>query len=70
MSLPDTIEAITIPKVRLLRRRSTDVHDLQHGGVEVIEKTTLPFPEVKPGEIVIKVTSERAKRLIDFLLGF
>ncbi|EKM83957.1 hypothetical protein AGABI1DRAFT_110563 [Agaricus bisporus var. burnettii JB137-S8] len=40
MSFPSTVEAITIPKV---------------GGVEVIEKTTRPFPEVKPGDVVIKV---------------
>ncbi|KAF9566902.1 NAD(P)-binding protein [Agrocybe pediades] len=40
MSFPATVEAITI----------------QHtGGVEVLEKTTIPFPQVKPGDIVIKV---------------
>ncbi|KAM6498576.1 hypothetical protein JOM56_006524 [Amanita muscaria] len=40
MSLPATIQAITIAKT---------------GGVEVIEKTEQPFPQVKPGDIVIKV---------------
>ncbi|KDR85579.1 hypothetical protein GALMADRAFT_53695 [Galerina marginata CBS 339.88] len=40
MSLPSTVEAITIPKT---------------GGLEVLEKTTIPFPKVNPGDIVIKV---------------
>ncbi|PPQ79897.1 hypothetical protein CVT25_002953 [Psilocybe cyanescens] len=40
MSLPSTVEAITIPHT---------------GGVEVLEKTTIPFPKVNPGDIVIKV---------------
>jgi len=61
MSFPETIEAITIPKVRLLRYTPTDADFMQYGDVDVIEKTTLPFPEVKPGEVVIKVTST-AKR--------
>jgi len=40
MTLPDTVEAVTI----------------QHtGNIEVIEKTTRPFPKVNPGDIVIKV---------------
>lgn len=40
MSFPSTVEAVTIP---------------QNGGVDVIEKKTIPFPDVKPGDIVIKV---------------
>ncbi|GLB43603.1 putative zinc-binding dehydrogenase [Lyophyllum shimeji] len=40
MSLPTTVEAITIAKT---------------GGSEVIEKITVPFPEPDPGSIVIKV---------------
>ncbi|PPR06600.1 hypothetical protein CVT24_001785 [Panaeolus cyanescens] len=40
MSLPATIEAITIPHT---------------GDIDVIQKTTIPFPEVKPGDFVIKV---------------
>ncbi|KAF8913234.1 hypothetical protein CPB84DRAFT_1742588 [Gymnopilus junonius] len=40
MSLPATVEAITIPHT---------------GGVEVIQKTTIPFPKPNPGDIVIKV---------------
>ncbi|TFK41971.1 hypothetical protein BDQ12DRAFT_663251 [Crucibulum laeve] len=39
-SLPSTIDAITIQK---------------NGGPEVLEKTTIPFPKVNPGDIVIKV---------------
>ncbi|KAF5368377.1 hypothetical protein D9758_002468 [Tetrapyrgos nigripes] len=38
--LPDTIEAICIEKT---------------GGFEVIEKKTLPFPKVDPGNVVVKV---------------
>lgn len=37
---PLSVEAVTIPQV---------------GGLEVIQKTTIPFPTVKPGDIVIKV---------------
>jgi NADPH:quinone reductase-like Zn-dependent oxidoreductase len=40
LELPSTIQAITIAKT---------------GGLEVIEKTTLPFPEIKPEHVVIKV---------------
>ncbi|TFK26679.1 NAD(P)-binding protein [Coprinopsis marcescibilis] len=40
MSLPSTVEALAIPR---------------NGGVELIEKLTLPFPEPQPGNIVIKV---------------
>ena len=40
MSLPDTVEAIAIG---------------QHGGLEVVEKMTLPFPEQMPDQIVVKV---------------
>ncbi|KAL9716343.1 NADPH:quinone reductase [Leucoagaricus gongylophorus] len=40
MSLPQTIEAITISNT---------------GGIEVLEKTTCPFPKVNPGDVVIKV---------------
>jgi NADPH2:quinone reductase len=40
MSFPDTVQAITIAK---------------NGGPEVIEKTTIPFPKQKPGDILIKV---------------
>jgi len=40
MSLPPSVEAITIAK---------------NGGLEVIEKIHLPFPEVNPGDVVIKV---------------
>ncbi|KAI0340769.1 NAD-P-binding protein [Trametopsis cervina] len=40
MSFPETIQAITFSK---------------HGGVEVLEKTTLPFPQQKPHEILFKV---------------
>lgn len=40
MSLPTTIEAIAISKT---------------GGLEVLEKITLPFPEQKPEDIVVKV---------------
>ncbi|KAF8973480.1 hypothetical protein BDZ97DRAFT_1775431 [Flammula alnicola] len=40
MALPPTVEAITIPHI---------------GGFEVIQKTTIPFPKVNPGDIVIKV---------------
>ena len=28
---------------------------LQLGGIEVLESLTLPFPDVHPGDIVIKV---------------
>ncbi|KAG6810642.1 hypothetical protein H0H92_011021 [Tricholoma furcatifolium] len=40
MSLPTHTDAITIAKI---------------GGLEVIEKTTIPFPKPDPGSIVIKV---------------
>ncbi|KAF8743674.1 hypothetical protein AX14_001206 [Amanita brunnescens Koide BX004] len=40
MSLPSSVEAITIAKT---------------GDIDVIEKTTQPFPTVNPGDIVIKV---------------
>ncbi len=40
MSFPSTIQAITIPKI---------------GGLEVIEKTSLPFPQQKPDEVIVKV---------------
>ena len=40
MSLPQTVQAITFSK---------------HGGLEVLEKTTLPFPEQKPGDVIVKV---------------
>lgn len=42
MPFPQTIEAITIAKT---------------GDVDVIEKTEVPFPEVAPGNVVIKVRS-------------
>ena len=42
MSYPSKINAITIAK---------------NGGLEVIEKTEIPFPKVEPGHIVVKVTS-------------
>ena len=68
MVFPETIEAITIPMVRRLLHAtgSADVHLLQHGDVNVIEKTTLPFPTVRPGEIVVKVLL-RTKRLAVYL---
>jgi len=37
---PVSVEAVTIPQV---------------GGIEVIQKTTIPFPKVNPGDIVVKV---------------
>jgi len=40
MSHPEKVQAISIAKT---------------GGVEVIEKTEIPFPTVKPGEVLIKV---------------
>jgi NADPH2:quinone reductase len=40
MSLPATVEAITIPHT---------------GGIDVIQKTTIPFTKPNPGDIVIKV---------------
>ncbi|KAF9446130.1 NAD(P)-binding protein [Macrolepiota fuliginosa MF-IS2] len=40
MTFPDTVEAITIQHI---------------GGIEVIEKTIRPFPNVNPGDLVIKV---------------
>ena len=40
MSLPSAVEAITISKP---------------GGLEVLEKTTLPFPEQRLGEMLVKV---------------
>jgi len=40
MTFPPTVEAITIPHI---------------GGLEVLEKKTIPFPQVNPGDIVIKV---------------
>ncbi|KAI0692574.1 NAD-P-binding protein [Cytidiella melzeri] len=40
MSLPTNIQAITFAK---------------NGGVEVLEKTSVPFPQQKPGDIVAKV---------------
>ena len=40
MSLPNTVEAIAISKT---------------GGLEVLEKQTLPFPTQKPNELVVKV---------------
>ena len=40
MSLPSTVQAITIAKT---------------GGLEVLEKTTMPFPVQKPDEMVVKV---------------
>ncbi|CAA7268044.1 unnamed protein product [Cyclocybe aegerita] len=40
MSLPSTVDAITIP---------------HYGGFEVIQKTTIPFPKQNPGDVLIKV---------------
>ncbi|KAI5824571.1 NAD(P)-binding protein [Schizophyllum commune Tattone D] len=40
MTLPETIETIAIPKT---------------GGIELLEKVTLPFPKVEPNHIVVKV---------------
>ncbi|PSS36822.1 hypothetical protein PHLCEN_2v1366 [Hermanssonia centrifuga] len=40
MSFPSTIQAVTIPKT---------------GGLEVIEKTSLPFPQQKPDEVIVKI---------------
>ena len=42
MPFPQTMEAITIAKT---------------GDLDVIEKTKVPFPEVAPGNVVIKVRS-------------
>lgn len=42
MSLPETVEAITVEKP---------------GGLEVLQKTTLPFPVQKPDEVLVKVCS-------------
>jgi hypothetical protein len=44
MSFPKTIKAITIPRT---------------GDVDVIEQTEQPFPEIKPGNVVIKVQVRR-----------
>ncbi|GJE89486.1 quinone oxidoreductase [Phanerochaete sordida] len=41
MSLPSSVQAIAIAR---------------HGGLDVIEKMTLPFPEQKPDQVVVKVT--------------
>jgi NADPH:quinone reductase len=41
MSYPTSIKAVGIR---------------QNGGVEVIQDLELPFPEVKPGDILVKVT--------------
>lgn len=41
MSFPETISVIAIDKT---------------GGIEVLEKKTVPFPTQKPGEIVVKVS--------------
>ena len=40
MSLPPTIKAIAVPK---------------HGDIDVIELVELPFPQQKPGDILVKV---------------
>jgi NADPH2:quinone reductase len=40
MSLPSRVEALSFSKT---------------GGIDVLEKTTFPFPDVHPGDIVIKV---------------
>jgi len=39
-NFPSTVEAVTVPHT---------------GGFEVIQKTTIPFPKVNPGDVVIKV---------------
>jgi hypothetical protein len=69
MSFPPTVEAITIQHVR------SPVHSLilaaiidvsiwrQTGGIEVIEKTTRPFPKVNPGDVVIKVCDNACANL-------
>lgn len=40
MSYPSTVKAVAIAKT---------------GGFEVIEDMTLPFPEQKPGDVLVKV---------------
>lgn len=47
MSLPETIQAIAFQK---------------NGGVEVLEKLSFPFPEHKPGDILIKVCAFQRSR--------
>lgn len=44
MSFPSTVQAIAISKT---------------GGVEVLEKLTVPFPKQEPGDIVVKVRFAR-----------
>ena len=61
MALPRTIKAITISQVRLdhfcVNTRVLKARCLsQNGGIEVIEESELPFPTVKPGDVVIKVS--------------
>lgn len=41
MAFPATIQALSFSK---------------HGGVEVMEKITVPFPEQDPGSVLIKVS--------------
>jgi hypothetical protein len=48
VTLPETIQAITFSKT---------------GGVEVLEKTTLPFPQQKPSDIIVKVREPKASNL-------
>lgn len=40
MTYPSTVYAVTIPR---------------NGGIEVLEKTQVPFPIIEPGHLVIKV---------------
>ncbi|KAG6888329.1 hypothetical protein C0992_008829 [Termitomyces sp. T32_za158] len=57
MSLPTTVDAIIIPKVGSQTVGADEMNDklyIQTGGVEVIEKKTIPFPKPLPGSIVIK----------------
>ena len=53
---PSTVEAVTIPHVYypLLDYKTLTYFWFQVGGLEVIQKKTIPFPKVNPGDIVVK----------------
>lgn len=53
MVFPETISAIAIDKT---------------GGIEVLEKKTVPFPTQKPGEIVVKVSETSLSRVLGYIL--
>lgn len=74
MSLPTTIKAVAISKASFVSSSRQDLAQwlrLQTGDFNVIEKATLPFPNVNPGDIVVKVCLFQAySRIISiFLLG-